>query len=762
MYLRHLSKADFTQRGAHARLQALRFVCTLAVLLAGFSSPSQANEPQVSQAPVAVSVAQSGHAVTLSNGFVQLTFDRASLRVTLLSADHSGRGDFRTELLAPGGITFDDASSDEPATVQRLDADPKSATVVIGWTEQNEHLAAQVTFHLVAGERGVHIAAVLPGSSTAGVCVMLRQWFLLGIFNKGVVQYVAGQDQSFSSLSPLRLFYTLDRTNGSVALEPDAAMPNSEVTLLSGATTDESGIVLRSRITTDATDAWRTQKPVTKLSDPAEHNVRISFTLYANDLPYPAHRDDSRVDGLDAAQTHDLTAYFAAVYGSAAGVLGSYIEPGSAYPTLVHPKRAYGNAFNFFDPDSWEVVTTLAYSGDPLLQNEARKVLERSEASQRSDGQIPHHFEDGRPTFLSIAGSSQTGPNIFWTLAAIQYAMATGNDTWLHLHYARLRMATDWVLSRYNPQMELVRADGPLFIDVFRRSGFTLDTNVFTYHLLGEMSDVASFCNDEKTANRYQTLREALRAGILRELWNGRDHFITERHANGTARDFVDYDGNFAALAFGILPDGPDARRLLERLDSGPHTHPGGYGTWVSERRYEKKDCYKGNDGDSDVAMARIWWLDMAARVQMDDSATFSALFNKIERDILQNVWMPERFDAEGRPAHNSYYHEYPEVWAMALRELRYGIRVSPEKVAIHPFGVKNFSLHMGNLRVEYSPARVLLLIPGSNERDVTLAGLQPVQRYALSTGERLTTDAQGTLSFRAKSGIPLTIVLAK
>lgn len=762
MYVRYLSKGDCIQRGAHALLHVVGFACALVLLLPGASIPSRASEPHTAQTLVALSVTQSGHAVTLSNGFVQLTFDRASLRVTHLSADHSGQGDFRTELLAPGGITFDDAGSDEPATVQSLHADPMSATVVIGWTARSERLAAHVTFHLDAGERGVHIAAVIPGNSTAGVRVMLRQWFLLGIFNKGVVQYVAGQDESFSSISPLRLFYTLDRTNGSVALEPDTAKPDSEVTLLSGAATNESGIVFRSRITTDTTDVWRKQEPVTKSPAQARPNLRISFTLYANDLPYPAHRDDSRVDGLNITQTHDLTAYFASIYGSAAGILGSYIEPGSAYPTLAHPKRAYGKAFNFFDPDSWEVVTTLAYSGDPLLQNEARKVLERSEAAQRSDGQIPHHFEDGRPTFLSIAGSSQTGPNIFWTLAAIQYAMATGDEEWLHLHYAHLRMATDWVLSRYNPQMQLVRADGPLFIDVFRRSGFTLDTNVFAYHLLGEMSDVAAFCNDEKTAIRYQTMRKTLRAGILRKLWNGRDHFITERHADGTARDFVDYDGNFAALAFGILPDGPNARRLLERLDRGPHTHPGGYGTWVSERRYEKQDCYKGNDGDSDVAMARIWWLDMAARVQMDDSATFSALFNKIEHDILQNVWMPERFDAEGRPAHNSYYHEYPEVWAMALRELRYGVRVTPEKVAIRPFGVRGFSLHLGNLRVDYSPVHVLLLAPGSNERTVTLAGLLPVQRYVLSTGERLTADAQGTLSFRAKSGIPLTIVLEK
>jgi hypothetical protein len=545
-------------------------------------------------------------------------------------------------------------------------------------------------------------------------------------------------------------------------LETDAAMPPKEVSLISGATESESGIVLYPRIATDHTDMWRSGRPALSVSGLAATSSRIGFTLYANDLPYPAHRDDSRVDGLEESQTRDLTAYFAAVYGSAAGVLGSYFEPGSAYPTLAHPQRAYGDAFNFFDPDSWEVVTALSYSGDPLLQAEARKVLERSESAQRGDGQIPHHFEDGAPTFLSIAGSSQTGPNIFWTLAASEYAAATGDEHWLRSHYAHLRAATDWVLARYDLNAGLVRADGPLFIDVFRRSGFTLDTNTFTYDLLNRMSQVAAFCGDPGTAKRYLAMGEKIRASILRELWNRHDHFITELNTDGSTRDFVDYDGNLAALAFGVLPDKADARRLLARLDSGPHTHPGGYGTWVSERRYEKVNCYKGNDGDSDVAMARIWWLDMAARVRMSDHATFDALFDKMEQDLLCNVWMPERFDAQGRPAHNNYYHEYPEVLSMVLREMRYGVHVDMKNIAIHPFGVQHFLLHLDGLRVDYGPDRVSLLVPGKSERTFAITGLTPAQQYVLSTGQRLATDAQGRLSFRANAGTLLVILREK
>jgi hypothetical protein len=545
----------------------------------------------------------------------------------------------------------------------------------------------------------------------------------------------------------------MDRRNGSVALEPDAGMRPAEVSLLSGAQATENGIILRPQISSEICDTWRAGTPVITVPAAAKTNSAIGFTLYANDLPYPAYREDSRIDGMNNSRAREMAAYFTATYGSAAGVLGSYSEPGSAYPTLAHPKRAYGDAFNFFDPDAWETVTTLAYSGDPLLQTEARRILERSESAQRSDGQIPHHFEHGVPKYLSIAESSQTGPNIFWTLAASEYAAATGDENWLRAHYPHLRMATDWVLSRYDPQEGLAHANGPLFIDVFRRSGFTLDTNVVALYLLERMSEIAAFCNDPATQNRYIAMRESIRAGILHKLWDGHDHFVTELHADGTTRDFVDYDGNFGALAFGVLPDGPDASELLRRLDSGPHTHPGGYGTWVSERRYEKQDCYGGNDGDSDVAMARIWWLDMAARVELGDRTTFNSLLEKVEDTLLRDVWMPERYDAQGRPAHNGYYHEYPEIYAMVLREMRYGVYVGMQQLTIRPFDVRHFSLHLGTLRVDYSPARVSLLVPGSSWREFAISGLVPEARYRLSTGQLIATDRRGTLRFHASAG---------
>jgi hypothetical protein len=709
-----------------------------------------------------VSVQQSLDQVTLANGFVQLTFDRASHRIIHFSADHTREGRFKVELLAPEGITIGGDADATRAQVQLLQRRPQRVSLCLRWSTRSG-APIKLTLSLNAQARGVHVQAILPGGEgEQGVKVMLRQWFLLGIFERGAVQYVAGQRQYFSAASPLRLFYTMDRTNGSVALTPDADVPPAQVSLLSGANAEESGILLRPRDLVRDAGAWTQGVPQENTTGPAARSFEVGFTLYANDLPYPAHREDSRVDGMSDAQARDLTAYFEATYGSAAGVLGSYAEAGSAYPTLAVPGRAYGDSFDFFDPDSWETVTTLSYSGDPLLQREARKIIERSEAAQRSDGQIPHHFEHGAPTFLSIAGSSQTGPNIFWVLAATEYAAATGDEQWLRAHYIHLRMATDWLLARYDPKLQLVRADGPLFIDVFRRSGFTLDTNVFALYLLKRMNEVATFCGDFESEARYAQMRKHIRTGIQRWLWNGRDHFVTERHADGSTRDFVDYDGNFGALAFGAVADEADARRLLSRLDSGPHTHPGGYGTWVSERRYEKQDCYKENDGDSDTAMARIWWLDMAARVRMGDRATFDSLFEKMENYLLRNVWMPERFDAKGLPAHNGFYHEYPEALSMVLREMRYGVHVGMQEVTIRPFDVRTFSLHLGQLRVDYSTERVTILVPGTSARKVTIFELIPNAHYKVERGQSLKTDAHGTLHVSVSAGRLSTISLEK
>ena len=704
---------------------------------------------------------QTENQITISNDYVEIAFDRENHIISRLSADHSGTRTFSTNLLAADGIRFSYENSARHTSdrVEVLERGPDRVRTRVKWTAPNSGhpIPVQLMISLAAKDRGPHIEVAFPSTPLSvmppSVRVALRQWFLFGLFDRGSVQYIAAQRKAFASRNDLKLFYTMDRAYGSVAIEPDEKTDLSETVLLSGGSQFSSGIELRAQASPTLIDTWIPADALQPVAAGPAKERRIAFHLYANDLPFPLHHAENRILG-DQQTDRDSAAYLAAIYGSAAGVLGSYFEAGSSYPTLATPDRPYGDAFDFFDPDAWSTVTTLSYSGDPLLRTEARHILERSEGAQKPDGQMPHHFEGGEPTYVSIAKSSQTGPNIFWIIAASEYVAGSGDEAWLLSHYAHLRLATDWVLAKYDAEKHLLRADGPLFIDVFRRSGYTLDTNVAALYLLDRMSEIADFCSDQDSAERYRQMRRNLYQGIHEQLWDAKDkdHFITQRNLDGSARDLVDYDGNFAALAFGV-PYETDARKVLKRLDAGAQTHPGMRGTWVSERRYEKEDCYGGNDGDSDVAMARIWWLDMATRARMEDRATFDTLLASLESDLLRDVWMPERYDAAGLPAHNSYYHEYPEILSMVLREMRYGVHVGVREVSVRPFGATHFDFQFGDLRVAYSPDAVAIKVPGLSVREFTLAGLRPLSRYSVSAGESITTDKTGTLHFRGHAG---------
>jgi hypothetical protein len=742
--------------------------CSLVVLL--FCNPAAcfifASSIKLANTPGTVrgcTIEQKNTRLIIANGFVKVVVDLASHSIVELAADHTGSGEYRYNLLAKDGIQFDDAGIGREKAVQRFwrptIVDHSSSRVSVDFRSEITDAGTQLYLSMDRKARGVDVRVTFPASAKAArfnrVRFQLRQFFLMGFFQRGAVQGISGQKHFFTSRDHLRLFYTLDREYGSIAVVPqvDGVV---ESTLLSGGDTDfATGLELRASKSNDTADSWQSDA----LHDSANANlspVTIAFNLYANDLPFPTHRANQFIVSREDIQGNDSTAYLEAVYGSAAGVLGSYAEPGSAYPTLATPDRPYGDAFNFFDPDAWSVVNTLAYSGDPILQDEARKILERSESEMLLDGQMPHHFEHGKPVYLSIAQSKQTGPNIFWLLAAMDYTGATGDDAWLRLHYAHMQKAVEWLLNKFDSGMSLLKADGPLFIDVFRRDGYTLDTNVAAVWMLRRIAETAEACGDETGAVRYLDFAQKIESGVRENLWDRNDHFYTQRNSDGTTRDFVDYDGNFAALAFGVLNHQADEEKLLRRLDSGVHVHPGGRGTWVSEKRYEKNECYGDNDGDSDVAMARIWLLDMLARVRMKDQTTFDRLLSNTEDSLLQDVWLPERYDAGGEPAHNSYYHEYPEILTMVLREMRYGINVGVQKVAVHPFGPRAFRFRMNVLEVDYSTNKVVLRIPGSGKRQFEIGGLVPHQEFKLSSGEHVVTDASGTLKFEAMAGVQI------
>ena len=443
-------------------------------------------------------------------------------------------------------------------------------------------------------------------------------------------------------------------------------------------------------------------------------------------------------------------------------MLGSYELPGSAYPTLATPGRSYGDGNSFFDPDAWEVIRTLLYSGDRYLQNQAREVIERSGEAILGSGQIPHHFDGAEPTYVAISGATQTGPNIFWISSALDYASATGDYAWLREQMPRIEHALAFITDRYDPDVQLISAPGPLWIDVFIRENFTSDTNAFMVGLLRRIADAEALLGDDALAADRRGLAGDIAEGINGHLWSD-DHYVTQLNPDGTTRDLVDYDANLLAVAFGVAP--PErAQQVLARVDAGPCTH--GRATWVSEQYYGPEDTYNGNTGDSATAMGRIGWADAHARRRVGDRATYrDAILDPLRADLLERTWLTERYDCSGTAIRAPYYHEYPELVAMLLREVSYGIELGLGTVTIDPFERRAYSHHVGDVDVDYSAKALEISLPGSGERAFDVHGLTANARYVVvATGSgpaqprQVRADGAGTLRFSAPVGTDTTI----
>lgn len=89
-------------------------------------------------------------------------------------------------------------------------------------------------------------------------------------------------------------------------------------------------------------------------------------------------------------------------------------------------------------------------------------------------------------------------------------------------------------------------------------------------------------------------LADKITSSMNELLWDkdSNDHYITQLNADLiTTRDFIDYDANLLAVAFGVTPDSR-VGNLLTRVDSGAYTHV--RGTWCCEVPYsgDAEDCY--------------------------------------------------------------------------------------------------------------------------------------------------------------------------
>jgi hypothetical protein len=94
----------------------------------------------------------------------------------------------------------------------------------------------------------------------------------------------------------------------------------------------------------------------------------------------------------------------------------------------------------------------------------------------------------------------------------------------------------------------------------------------------------------------------------------------------------------------------------------------------------------------------------------------------------------------------------------MILREMIYGINIKPDKVVIKPFGRNKYFYKLGKLEVSYDRTCVELTVPGTNIRKYVIYGLLPDTRYSSSTVGTIITDNNGTATFKAPTGIRISI----
>jgi len=267
----------------------------------------------------------------------------------------------------------------------------------------------------------------------------------------------------------------------------------------------------------------------------------------------------------------------------------------------------------------------------------------------------------------AISGATQTGPNIFTIFAALRYIGASGDAAWGAARAPTLRAMMAFLDNSFHPDVGLYLAPGSLQIDVFIRQNYTADSNAMGVLLCELFADFEASLGNSSGAALY-----AARAGAIRAAMNAHllaadgSHYCTQSDpAPGggvarCARDFVDYDANAIAVAARVPASPAAAAVVLARVDAGACAHA--RATYVSEKPYGKADCVNGNVGDSAVTMGRIGWQDALAR-QAVGGAAAAALFEGVllaplQRDLLARTWLPERFDCEGKDAHNPFYFE--------------------------------------------------------------------------------------------------------
>ena len=111
-------------------------------------------------------------------------------------------------------------------------------------------------------------------------------------------------------------------------------------------------------------------------------------------------------------------------------------------------------------------------------------------------------------------------------------------------------------------------------------------------------------------------------------------------------------------------------------------------------------------------------------------------LLEPLQEDLLDDIWLYERYDENATQIRTAYYFEYPSLVVMMLRELVYGIDLQVGAVTIDPFPRlatgTSYLYAFGSVRVYYSESLVTINIPGEGELSMNIDYDRKVDIYGM------------------------------
>jgi len=780
-------------------------------------------------------IVRTNYDVTLTNGYVSLTVNIAGgAWISELYGDFSGGSAFNSNLLAEGGIrlerettrgdTISNAGLGDRAVVDIVQEDDACAIISIpnvldaspafaqeAWTislctDDRAFVLETTGSTLLQGEgRRSHDSLRVIRHSVTSKLVSTT-----GFFEAGVVQVMSAptpDNSFFGSTDKWLRTYLLgtdennDDTRGCIDIvdESDCAASTSNEHTLVMLNSDNlktlpfrsglHGILVGSVSSRDYWSSGYSSADNTNLPEETQTWSR-KWRISANDRNFPAATlpSGSVVNMADP----DIEGFMTGIYANAVPCLCTYPNEVSngehvaqiATTLRYQDYRGYNHTYSYFDPDNYFGVSAILFSGDAYLQDQARRVIERNgDFLNTETGQAMHHFEGVVPQYTALSGEKQSGPNIFWTKTALQYAAVTGDLDWLGGYMKTLRLSSSFVFDLIEEDSNLLLAPGSLMIDVFIRSNYTADSNSMVVGFLKDFAQAERLMGNSTRADELEAQAERVSGAVNEQLWAGEDagadHFITQLNPDGTTRDFVDYDANLIAVANGVS-DEARSRLIQKRVDSGPCSGASGAGAqWVSEVYYGPDDTTDGNVGDSNCSMARIGWFDALGRKRLGSRDDLEYFENRIllplQSDVLQYTWLHERYGCDGlqQDWRTMYYFEYPSFVAMLTREMRYGVSLQLNSVEVAPFtstaAAQGYEYHIGNVDVVYAPSGVTSIsAPGFSGKlsQYRVSGLTPGGIFSVNSNNQecsvdqwegisgIIASENGVLEFKAPRGM--------